>query len=155
MKIKNLIHYVDNKADEAIFNALNQSEDVAINNYVINVTTDLLNVAFVIKEFKINALNNLKNFSDHEVGEIGAYATLTPYVQCALQQKGNWEEKANSFLEVFISYFIGTTEKEDFINNLLEMKKLVKISDKFYNGLVIYFRSDHSNIRESVLTKIN
>ena len=70
MKIKNLNHYIINNSDEIILNALNKSEDKEIIEYVINLTSDLLNCVCVSEEYKNNALNNLKNYSDDEIGQI-------------------------------------------------------------------------------------
>ena len=154
MKIKNLNHYIINNSDEIILNALNKSEDKEIIEYVINLTSDLLNGVFLSEEYKNNALNNLKNYSDDEIGQISTYATLIPYVQSALKQDSNWAEKATSFLEMFISFIIGMSDKEEFLINLYEMRNILNLSDKFYNGLVIFFRGNHEYIKDNILKKL-
>ena len=53
MKLKNLLHYKDLDSDDIIFNSLTQSTDDEILNYVINVTSDLLNGVFLADDFKI------------------------------------------------------------------------------------------------------
>lgn len=154
MKIKNLNHYIINNSDEIILNALNKSEDKKIIEYVINLTSDLLNGVFLSEEYKNNALNNLKNYSDDEIGQISTYITLIPYVQSALQQDSNWAEKATSFLEMFIGFIIGMSDKEEFLINLYEMRNILNLSDKFYNGLVIFFRENHEYIKNNILKKL-
>lgn len=154
MKIKNLNHYIINNSDEIILNALNKSEDKEIIEYVINLTSDLLNGVFLSEEYKNNALNNLKNYSDDEIGQISTYATLIPYVQSTLKQDSNWAEKATSFLEMFISFIIGMSDKEEFLINLYEMRNILNLSDKFYNGLVISFRGNHEYIKDNILKKL-
>lgn len=154
MKIKNLNHYIINNSDEIILNALNKSEDKEIIEYVINLTSDLLNGVFLSEEYKNNALNNLKNYSDDEIGQISTYATLIPYVQSTLKQDSNWAEKATSFLEMFISFIIGMSDKEEFLINLYEMRNILNLSDKFYNGLVIFFRGNHEYIKDNILKKL-
>ena len=154
MKIKNLNHYIINNSDEIILNALNKSEDKEIIEYVINLTSDLLNGVFLSEEYKNNALNNLKNYSDDEIGQISTYATLIPYVQSTLKQDSNWAEKATSFLEMFISFIIGMSGKEEFLINLYEMRNILNLSDKFYNGLVIFFRGNHEYIKDNILKKL-
>lgn len=154
MKIKNLNHYIINNSDEIILNALNKSEDKEIIEYVINLTSDLLNGVFLSEEYKNNALNNLKNYSDDEIGQISTYVTLIPYVQSALKQDSNWAEKATSFLEMFISFIIGMSDKEEFLINLYEMRNILNLSDKFYNGLVIFFRGNHEYIKDNILKKL-
>ena len=154
MKIKNLNHYIINNSDEIILNALNKSEDKEIIEYVINLTSDLLNGVFLSEEYKNNALNNLKNYSDDEIGQISTYITLIPYVQSTLKQDSNWAEKATSFLEMFISFIIGMSDKEEFLINLYEMRNILNLSDKFYNGLVIFFRGNHEYIKDNILKKL-
>lgn len=154
MKIKNLNHYIINNSDEIILNALNKSEDKEIIEYVINLTSDLLKGVFLSEEYKNNALNNLKNYSDDEIGQISTYATLIPYVQSTLKQDSNWAEKATSFLEMFISFIIGMSDKEEFLINLYEMRNILNLSDKFYNGLVIFFRGNHEYIKDNILKKL-
>ena len=154
MKIKNLNHYIINNSDEIILNALNKSEDKEIIEYVINLTSDLLNGVFLSEEYKNNALNNLKNYSDDEIGQISTYATLIPYVQSTLKQDSNWAEKATSFLERFIGFIIGMSDKEEFLINLYEMRNILNLSDKFYNGLVIFFRGNHEYIKDNILKKL-
>ena len=46
MRLKNLLHYKDFHSDNIIFDSLIQSTDDEILNYVINVTSDLLNGVF-------------------------------------------------------------------------------------------------------------
>lgn len=53
MKLKNLLHYKDFSSDDIIFNSLTQSTDDEILNYVISVTSDLLNGVFLADDFKI------------------------------------------------------------------------------------------------------
>ncbi|MEG0855375.1 MAG: hypothetical protein RSG52_02735 [Terrisporobacter sp.] len=154
MKIKNLTHYINLNSDQIILDELNKSSDEDIIEYVINITSDLLNGVFLSDEYKINAISNFKKYTDDEIGEISTYATLTPYIQSVLSKGIHWEEKATAFLEVFIGYIIGTMEKEEFINSLLEMKNLLEISDRFYSGLIIYFRGNHNYIKNIISQKL-
>ena len=114
MKLINLNQYTDNKSDELILNALTQSKDEELINYVSSVTSDLLNNVFLSDDFKINAKKNINNFNEKEIGEISTYMTITPYVQATLAKKANWQDKATAFLETYIGYMISSIEKEDF-----------------------------------------
>ena len=79
---------------------------------------------------------------------------ITPFVQSAISNTKNWQEKATAFLEAYIGYIVGTIEKKDFLDNLSEMKNSLNISDKFYSGLVIYFKNNKDFIINNILEKL-
>lgn len=154
MKLQNLDNYKENFSDEIIFNNLIKSSDKDLIEYTINVTSDLLNGVFLTDEFKANAKTNLKNYDENEVGELATYMGITPFVQSAISNTKNWQEKATAFLEAYIGYIVGTIEKKDFLDNLSEMKNSLNISDKFYSGLVIYFKNNKDFIIFNILEKL-
>ena len=154
MKLKNLVHYKDCNSDNIIFNAITQSSDEEIIQYIINITSDLLNGVFLSDEFKSNSKENLNKFEERDLGELATYMAITPYVQATLIKKANWQEKATAYLECFIGYIIGTIDKEEFLLNLEEMKNLLNISNKFYTGLVIYFSENKDTIISGILNKL-
>ena len=154
MKLKNLLHYKDLDSDDIIFNSLTQSTDDEILNYVINVTSDLLNGVFLADDFKINSKKNLNSYNEKELGELATYICITPFVQATLAKETNWQEKATSYLEYFIGYIIGTINKEEFIGNLMEMKLLLNMSNKFHTGLIIYFSEYKEIIINGILDKL-
>ena len=79
---------------------------------------------------------------------------ITPYVQATLVKTiNNWQDKATAFLENYIGYIIGTVSKDVFLNNLTEMKNLLNLSDKFYNGLISFFEENNEIISKSILEK--
>lgn len=155
MKLKDLINYSENNSDKFIINALTQSEDKDIINYVINVVSDLLNGVFLPEEYMNNAKTNLKSYNEHQVGELSTYLVLNPYVQSVLKQGKNWEEKATEILEVLIGYLIGTIDKDEFLQNLSNIRSLLQISDMFHNELIKYFAQNNEYIVNSILTKLN
>lgn len=155
MKLKDLINYSENNSDKIIINALTQSEDKDIINYVINVVSDLLNGVFLLEEYMNNAKTNLKNYNEYQIGELSTYLILNPYAQSVLKQGKNWEEKATEILEILISHLIGTIDKDEFLQSLLNIRNLLQISDKFYNELVKYFAQNNEYIVNSILTKLN
>ena len=79
---------------------------------------------------------------------------ITPFVQSTISNTKNWQEKATAFLEAYIGYIVGTIEKKDFLDNLSEMKNSLNISDKFYSGLVIYFKNNKDFIINNILEKL-
>lgn len=154
MKLKNLIDYKDLYSDDIIFNNLTKNTDDEIIGYIINVTSDLLNGVFLTDEFKLISKQNLNRYVDKELGELATYMVITPFVQSTLAKESNWQEKATSYLECFIGYMVGTIDKEDFLENLIEMKNLLNLSTKFYNGLIIYFSDKKETIINGILNKL-
>ena len=154
MRLINLINYTESNSDEFILNALKQSSDSELLKYVSNVTADLLNSVVLTDEFKINARKNFNEYNDVEIGELSTYMSITPYVQVTLSKNSNWQDKATAFLESYIGYIINTIEKEEFLNNLIEMKNLLNISDKFYNGLISFFSENKDEICNNILSKL-
>lgn len=154
MKLKNLIHYKDFDSDNIIFHSLIQSTDDEILTYVINVTSDLLNGAFLSDDFKISSKENLINYDERDLGELATYMCITPFVQSILIKRADWQEKSTSYLECFIGYIIGTVDKEEFLGNLIEMREMLNMSNKFYTGLVIYFSKNKKTIISGILNKL-
>lgn len=154
MKLKNLIHYKDFDSDNIIFNFLTQSTDDEILTYVINVTSDLLNGVFLTDDFKISSKENLMSYDERELGELATYMCITPFVQSTLAKGTHWQEKATYYLECFIGYIIGTMDKEEFLGNLMEMREILNISNKFYTGLIIYFGENKEIIINGILDKL-
>lgn len=154
MKLKDLINYKENNSDKIIINALTQSSDEDITNYIINVISDLLNGIFLTDEYMVNAKNNIKNYTSDEIGKLSTYIVLNPYVQSVLKQSANWEEKSTEILEVLIEYIIGTIDKDDFLHNLLNIKNLLKISDKLYDRLIMNFGNNRDCVIDSILNKL-
>lgn len=154
MKLKNLLNYKDFHSDNIIFNSLMKSTDDEILNYIINITSDLLNEVFLNNDFKISSKENLNNYEEKELGELATYICITPFVQSNLAKEINWQSKATSYLECFIGYIIGTINKKEFLSNLTEMTEILNISNKFYTGLVIYFGKNKEFIINGILNKL-
>lgn len=154
MKLKNLLQYKDFDSDETIFNSLIQSTDDEIITYVVNVTSDLLNGVFLTEEFKVSSKENLKSYNERNLGELATYMCITPFVQTTISKENNWQEKATSYLECFIGYIIGTVSKEEFLDNLMEMRDVLVISNKFYTGLVVYFGKNRETIVNKILDRL-
>ncbi|WP_455538523.1 hypothetical protein [Terrisporobacter sp.] len=154
MKLQNLDMYKDNYSDEMIFNNLIKSSDKDLLEYTINVTSDFLNGVILTDEFKLNAKKNLKNYDENEVGELATYMGITPFVQSTISNTQNWQEKATAFLESYIGYIVGTIDKKEFLDNLSEMKSLLNMSDKFYDGLITYFKYEKDFIIENILSRL-
>ena len=154
MKLINLHKYTDNNSDEVVLDTLTKSKDEELINYVSNVTSDFLNNVFLSEEFKSIAKKNISKFNGKEIGELSVYMAITPYVQATLVKTiNNWQDKATAFLENYIGYIIGTVSKDVFLNNLTEMKNLLNLSDKFYNGLISFFEENNEIISKSILEK--
>lgn len=154
MKLSELVNYAENNADKIIVNAIIKDDSETLNKFVINIIGDLLNGVNLDNEYRKQAINNLNNYDSRELGNLGTYICLTPYVQSVLSNQKNWETKATSFIENLISYIIGLISKDEFLNNLLEMRRILKISDNFYNGLVNHFASYKEYITKSAIEKI-
>ena len=154
MKLKNLIHYKDFDSDNIIFNSLTKSTDDEILTYIINVTSDLLNGVFLVDDFKIKSKENLMTYDERDLGELATYMCITPFIQSTLSKEANWQEKATSYLECFIGYIIGTMDKEEFLGNLIEMKDMLNMSNKFYTGLIDYFSENKKIITNGILNKL-
>ena len=67
MKLIHLTNYTDNNSDEIIFHALTKSSDNDLIEYVVNVTSDLLNNVFLSEDFKINAKKNISKYDEEEI----------------------------------------------------------------------------------------
>lgn len=154
MKLNELVNNIENNADKIIVSAIIKDDSETLNKFVINIIGDLLNGVNLDDEYRKSAINNLNNYDEKELGNLGTYICLIPYVQSILSRKKNWEIKATSFIENLISYIIGLISKDEFLNNLLEMRSILKISDNFYNGLVNYFSSYKEYITKSAIEKI-
>ena len=154
MKLKNLIEYKDVYSDDIIFNNLTKNTDDEIINYIINVTSDLLNGVFLTDDFKYISKQNLNKYLDRELGELATYMAITPFVQSALSKESNWQERATSYLECFIGYIIGTIDNQEFIKNLHKMKDILNISNNFYNGIILYFADKKDIVVNGILDKL-
>lgn len=154
MKLIHLTNYTDNNSDEIIFNALTKSSDNDLIEYVVNVTSDLLNNVFLSEEFKINAKKTISKYDEEEIGQLATYMSITPYVQAALIKDSNFQDKATAFLECYIGYIIDTVDKEEFLNNLEVMRNLLNLSTKFYNGLISFFGENMHLINNKILEKL-
>ena len=155
MKLNELVNNVENNADKIIVSAIIKDDSETLNKFVINIIGDLLNGVNLDDEYRKSAINNLNNYDEKELGNLGTYICLIPYVQSILSRQKNWEFKATSFIENLISYIIGLISKDEFLSNLLEIRSILKISDNLYNGLVNYFASYKEYITKSAIEKIN
>ncbi len=154
MKLINLTNCTDNNYDEVILNALTKSSDTELLNYVSNITSDLLNSVYLNDELKLNAKNSFNKYNEIEIGELSTYMILTPYVQTTLSKTSNWQEKATAFLESYIGYIVSTLDRDEFLNNLTEMKDILNISDKFYSNLISFFGDNKESINNNILSKL-
>ena len=146
MKLINLNKYTDNNSDKFILDSLTKSSDEEMINYVSKVTSDLLNGVFLTEEFKSNAKAKLSKLNEKEIAELSIYMAITPYVQSNLVKTNinTWQNRATAFLETYISYIINTIDKNKFSN----------LSDKFYEGLLSYFKESDEIISNCILEKL-
>ena len=156
MKLINLNKYTDNNSDKFILDSLTKSSDEEMINYVSKVTSDLLNGVFLTEEFKSNAKAKLSKLNEKEIAELSIYMAITPYVQSNLVKTNinTWQNRASAFLETYISYIINTIDKDKFSKDLNEMKDILNISDKFYEGLLSYFKESDEIISNCILEKL-
>ena len=156
MKLINLNKYTDNNSDKFILDSLTKSSDEEMFNYASNVTSDLLNGVFLTEEFKSNAKAKLSKLNEKEIAELSIYMAITPYVQSNLVKTNinTWQNRATAFLETYISYIINTIDKDKFSKDLNEMKDILNLSDKFYEGLLSYFKESDEIISNCILEKL-
>ena len=156
MKLINLNKYTDNNSDKFILDSLTKSSDEKMINYVSKVTSDLLNGVFLTEEFKSNAKAKISKLNEKEIAELSIYMTITPYVQANLVKTNinTWQNRATAFLETYISYIINTIDKDKFSKDLNEMKDILNLSDKFYEGLLSYFKESDEIISNCILEKL-
>lgn len=154
MNIEELVNYTENNTDEIIKSSMLKDQTYTLNKFIINTICDLLNGVNLSDEYKISSLKNIINYSKEEIGEISTYVSITPYVQASLKNHSDYEVKATHFLEVLISYIVGIIDRDIFIKNLIEMKDILDISSKFYDGLIIYFSSQKEYIANNITSKL-
>ena len=156
MKLINLNKYTDNNSDKFILDSLTKSSDEEMINYVSKVTSDLLNGVYLTEEFKSNAKAKLSKLNEKEIAELSIYMAITPYVQSNLVKTNinTWQNRATAFLETYISYIINTIDKNKFSKDLNEMKDILNLSDKFYEGLLSYFKESDEIISNCILEKL-
>ena len=156
MKLINLNKYTDNNSDKFILDSLTKSSDEEMINYVSKVTSDLLNGVYLTEEFKSNAKAKLSKLNEKEIAELSIYMAITPYVQSNLVKTNinTWQNRATAFLETYISYIINTIDKDKFSKDLNEMKDILNLSDKFYEGLLSYFKESDEIISNCILEKL-
>ena len=156
MKLINLNKYTDNNSDKFILDSLTKSSDEEMINYVSKVTSDLLNGVFLTEEFKSNAKAKLSKLNEKEIAELSIYMAITPYVQANLVKTNinTLQNRATAFLETYISYIINTIDKNKFSKDLNEMKDILNLSDKFYEGLLSYFKESDEIISNCILEKL-
>ena len=156
MKLINLNKYTDNNSDKFILDSLTKSSDEKMINYVSKVTSDLLNGVYLTEEFKSNAKAKLSKLNEKEIAELSIYMAITPYVQSNLVKTNinTWQNRATAFLETYISYIINTIDKDKFSKDLNEMKDILNLSDKFYEGLLSYFKESDEIISNCILEKL-
>ena len=156
MKLINLNKYTDNNSDKFILDSLTKSSDEEMINYVSKVTSDLLHGVFLTEEFKSNAKAKLSKLNEKEIAELSIYMAITPYVQSNLVKTNinTWQNRATAFLETYISYIINTIDKDKFSKDLNEMKDILNLSDKFYEGLLSYFKESDEIISNCILEKL-
>lgn len=154
MRLAELEKYVENITDEIIAKSMLKDNSDTLNKFIVNTLCDLLKGVNLADEYKITSLDNIINYNNKDIGEIATYITITPYVQKSLKNHSDYEIKATYFLEVLISYIVGLIDKNTFIENLTQMKDILELSDKFYNGLVIYFSTHKEYITNKILDKL-
>lgn len=154
MKLEELVKYTENSTDEVITKSMMKDNSETLNKFIVNIVCDLLQGVNLADEYKISSLNNIINYNDKEIGEIATYISITPYVQAALKNHNDYESKATYFLEVLISYIVGLIDKNTFIENLNQMKDILKLSDKLYNGLVMYFSINKKDITNAIVERL-
>lgn len=94
--------------------------------------------------------------NEKEIAELSIYMAITPYVQANLVKTNinTWQNRATAFLETYISYIINTIDKNKFSKDLNEMKDILNLSDKFYEGLLSYFKESDEIISNCILEKL-
>lgn len=151
MRLTELTEYIKNEKDKEILDRMLKDDDSKINKYVVNVVCDLLQCVSLDENYKLAAKNNFNRYNENNIGEIGAYVSLFPYVQLSLKNDNDGAAKATQFLEMLISYLIGYISNDEFKKELSEMKKILNISQEFYIGIENYFSLN----KELILNEIN
>lgn len=151
MKLIELKNYAVNEHDKKVINAMTKDDYATLNKFIGNVICDLIEGVNLNKELVNNAKLNINGYDESSFGEVGTYVALIPYVNSVLTNHKDGNVIATTFIEMLISYVIGYINKEEFTKNILKMKDLLKISDKFYNKLINYFGTQKNNI----VTNIN
>lgn len=154
MKLSELVKCTENNTDKIIVKSILKDNSDNLNKFIVNTLCDLLKDVNLSDEYKIISRENIINYNNKEIGEITTYICITPYVQAVLKNHSDYESKATYFLEVLISYIVGLIDKNTFIKNLIQMKDILMLSDKFYNGLVIYFSTYKEYFTNKIVNKI-
>lgn len=154
MKLAELAKYTENTTDEIIAKAMLKDNSDTLNKFIANTLCDLLKGINLADEYKISSLENIIKYNNKEMGEIATYISITPYVQAALKNHSDYESKATYFLEVLISYIVGIIDQNTFIKNLIQMKDILRLSDTFYNGLVMYFSTYKEYLTNKIVDKL-
>lgn len=151
MKINELLNFIDNENDKTIINKMILDKEDTLNTFVSSVISDLLNGLLLDDEFKIKANNNIKSYDDISLGEVGTFTALIPYVQLELKENKDGYMISTSFVEALISYIVGCITREEFKKQLIQMKRILKISDKLYKGMIKYFSYQKDDITIKIL----
>ena len=108
-------------------------------SFVSSVISDLLKNIPIDEEYKNKAKYNIANYDNECVGEIGMYVSLIPYLQLKLKSRNDGYIVISSIIEMLLSYIVGYINRDEFKNNLLNIKEILEISEKLSNGLINYF----------------
>lgn len=154
MKIKELLNYVNNEKDKTIINKMVLDKEETLNNFISSVISELLNGIQIDDGFKTKAINNIKLYDDICVGEISTFTALIPYVQLELKDHKDGYIIATSLVEALISYIVGYINRDKFIEQLIQVKIILKISDKLYEAIIRYFSYQKDDITKKILKNI-
>ena len=154
MKLAELKNYVENQNDSNIVEKIIIDNEDTLNRFVISVISDLLKNIHIDEEYKNKAKYNISNYDSLCVGEIGMYVSLIPYLQLKLKDKSDGYIMISSFIEMLLSYIVGYINREQFKENLLNIKEILEISDNLSNGLINYFSFYKENIIDNIMKSI-
>ena len=151
MKINELLNFIDNENDKAIINKMILDKEDTLNTFISSVISDLLNSLLLDDEFKIKANNNIKSYDDISLGEIGTFTALIPYVQLELKEKKDGYIISTSFIEALISYIVGCIGRDELKKQLIQIKRILNMSDKLYEAMIKYFSYQKNDITIKIL----
>lgn len=139
MKLAELKDYIENEHDNDIVQKMTIDNEDTLNKFVSSVISDLLKNIPIDEEYKNKAKYNIANYNNKCVGEIGMYVSLIPYLQLKLKSRNDGYIVISSIIEMLLSYIVGYINRDEFKNNLLNIKEILEISEKLSSGLINYF----------------
>lgn len=154
MNLIELNSHTKNNKDKEILDRMLKDDDYKINKYVASVICDLLECVSSGNNYKSIAKENINKFDKDNIGEVGVYVSLFPYVQLSLNDSNDYGARATQFLEMLISYLIGYIKSDEFKKELFDMKDILSISEEFYDSIKMYFSLNKDKLLKEINQRI-